>query len=117
MVYFILLPHKEHIISTLLPDPPQEDASRAEALLRQISEALIDPLILVAQVSQLALNYRVKTFAGNHPLTSILLLAVRVLNLLLFVPHAVGRFESRPALTVQDLLDTVRETTSSFWSN
>jgi hypothetical protein len=65
------------------------------------------PLKITGVLSQLLLNQRSKTFAGSYKITVALRCIQALLNLAVFIPSVVGRYDARPGLSVLDVADWI----------
>ncbi|KAF9466788.1 hypothetical protein BDZ94DRAFT_137676 [Collybia nuda] len=104
-LYSAISPHRNFVIPSILPVPAPGDF--APDRLAELSPYFIYPLHVTGKILQLTLNYHSKSFAGSYKITAALVLALNLSTLASFVPSLVGRYNSRPGLSIQEAVDLI----------
>ena len=118
--YYWFYPSGQMIIPPNTPAPSVEDTSLLQ--WREASEGLLMSMKWVGYIYQILLNHRAQTFAGRyvalsasclsillteqlrHGSAQIIGLVCSVIELSVFIPGIVGRYDLRPGLSTTDVL-------------
>ncbi|ETW86412.1 hypothetical protein HETIRDRAFT_406533 [Heterobasidion irregulare TC 32-1] len=100
--YYWFYPSGQMIIPPNTPAPSVEDTSLLQ--WRKASEGLLMSMQWVGHIYQILLNHRAQTFAGRHGSAQIIGLVCSVVELSVFIPGVVGRYDLRPGLSTTDVL-------------
>lgn len=101
LAYFWVYPDGQVIIPPNMPSS-SEDTSLSQ--WSKTSEALRKAMISVGTIYQILLNHRGHTFAGRHRSATIINFICEIINLSVFVPGVVGRYDLRPGLFMTGIL-------------
>ncbi|KAJ7119609.1 hypothetical protein C8R44DRAFT_788507 [Mycena epipterygia] len=102
-IYYLFSPDEYHVISTNLPDPSPGD--HPINIIARVYGLLFFPLKFTGQLSQLLLNQRTKTFAGSYKMAIVLRSILLALDLIVYSPSVVGRFDARPGFSAPQVVD------------
>jgi hypothetical protein len=98
------VPHDYHVIAGVLPLPTPDDLKKTR--FNELSPFFIRPIYLTGRILQLLLNWRSRTYAGSHRVAAVLMIACELTHLGGFIPSLVGRFDARPSLTANEVVET-----------
>jgi hypothetical protein len=93
------------VLGSRLPNPGPKDV--ITNVVARVYARVNYPLKITGVLSQLLLNQRSKTFAGSYKITVVVSCMNTVLNLALFIPSIVGRYDARPGLSVLNIADWI----------
>ncbi|KAE9398374.1 hypothetical protein BT96DRAFT_920905 [Gymnopus androsaceus JB14] len=96
VAYHLMLPHLPNLLDPLHPEPDpsilQEKMLYKDIILK---ESIVDPLFVSGTLFQLVLNNSSGFFAGSYRIAAILKAVTLALDLVQYIPWAVGLPESR----------------------
>ncbi|KAF8063483.1 hypothetical protein FPV67DRAFT_247135 [Lyophyllum atratum] len=103
--FYFLAPHNYAVLPPLLPEPSPNDY--AQSLIMDAWPYVTWPMDLAGKLFQITLNWRSQQFAGSYRLSALILLALRAVGFLDYVPMLVGKYDARPVLVAHAFVDFV----------
>ncbi|KAF5375938.1 hypothetical protein D9615_008271 [Tricholomella constricta] len=104
-VYYFFAPHNYPVLPSLLPDPQPGDYARS--WLDDVSPYIGYPMNATGKLFQIILNSQSQKYAGSYKLSALLVLALRTVGLMDYVPMLVGKYEARRVLVAHSLVDYI----------
>jgi len=90
--YYFFKPHEYPVIAAITLNPKANEA------VGFIPAYLLLSMEVVGTILQITLNWRSRSFAGDHKISVLLMLALNAISVANFVPALVGRYGTRPPL-------------------
>ncbi|KAJ7262642.1 hypothetical protein B0H12DRAFT_1231091 [Mycena haematopus] len=102
-VYYLFSPEDYHVFSARLPTPDPDDLP-ANSVAR-LYALVFFPLQFTGRLSQMLLNHRSRTFAGSFKAAVVLRSILLMLDLAMYLPALIGRYDARPGLSAPQVVD------------
>ncbi|GLB42812.1 hypothetical protein LshimejAT787_1202610 [Lyophyllum shimeji] len=103
LIYYFFEPHNYAVLAPLLPAPHPDDYLKS--WLNDAWPYFTWPTDVASKIFQIMLNWKSQKFAGSYQLTAILILLMRAVGFMEFVPMIMGRYDARPVLVAQAFVD------------
>ncbi|KAG6833303.1 hypothetical protein H0H87_008935 [Tephrocybe sp. NHM501043] len=102
-IYYFFSPHYYSVIPAILPDPQPDDY--LHSWLIDGWPYFVFPMDVASSCFQLWMNSQTQTFAGSLKIGNQMVFALRVVNVLEYVPGVVGPYDARPRLVAHQLVE------------